>query len=935
MSSSSTRRLPGIRFEAQPPSAPDELPRMDVAAFVGFAASGPLDHPVLVEDVARFQAIFGQDLPIAWDKERGETVHAYLAPAVRAFFRNGGRRCWVVRVAGRGASYNRFLIPGLLRLVPSGPEQTTPRGHLPPFAPAYARARSEGSWSDPLLISASLSAEPLTLLGRTTMPARTGLRLASSAEPARGDLLRVRFETTAYTLLLPVEQVEKEEEGWWVHEISPQWLRSGVSPEPPPEVTSPEDEWTLTLLWMGDDAGLDTRLLTATVKQKDTSTLELETELPLTAAPGPGALLCTQDEERLWFIVRNVRPKKEGLTVTGEWVELMPSAPSPDELLSLRGGMCERLTFGLWVRRGAESPTRLEGLGFWSRHPRYWGALPTDLAWIQRAAQEGPSLAYTEPELHDELRRSASEPRFPLAGSRDEDDSFYFPLAMAALPEPYLGRVQTSEHALVRDGLERLRDIPFVDEAMLGGPLAMLAQAHFIQYQSPQPRALKGIHSLLSKEEVTLVAVPDAVHRPWNDNLEKKAPRAAPPALAPPAPAPDNVQGDFQDCVHPEVPLAGHLSASPSSPVLGESFELSWSTPKGKQEPVLYTLEEATREDFENALVLHQGPAERMTLFAQKTGTYHYRVRASRGGLLGPWSQTLDVSIGDRPGYTLSSAEHYGGHQEHLVTLHHALMTMCAARGDLLAVLSLPEHFREDEAIGHAELLRRYSPFQGASSPLRPGVNILSHGALYHPWLLVSEVEAPGAPRRMPPDGAACGVLARRANERGAWVTPANEPWRDVVALSPRLERQRWPELLDAQVNSLVQEPRGFVSLTASTLTEEPDLVPIHVRRTLALLRRAALRLGTTYVFENNTPVLHRSVQRGFEQLLSRLLTQGAFAGATREDSFQVVIPSGPDTGSGQGRFLVELRVALSSPLTFLNIRLVQHEDRSLFTQES
>src|SRR3712207_7471121 len=37
------------------------LPRMDVAAFVGFAASGPLHLPVAVEDASQFAALFGAD----------------------------------------------------------------------------------------------------------------------------------------------------------------------------------------------------------------------------------------------------------------------------------------------------------------------------------------------------------------------------------------------------------------------------------------------------------------------------------------------------------------------------------------------------------------------------------------------------------------------------------------------------------------------------------------------------------------------------------------------------------------------------------------------------------------------------------------------------------------------------------------------------------
>jgi hypothetical protein len=110
--------LPGFRFETQAPPLPEVLPRMDIAVFVGFAASGPLQLPVAVESEAQFTAIFGDDVPLAWDFGRGEQLYAYLGPAVRAFFRNQGRRCWVIRVAKQTnginrARYNYFPVPGL------------------------------------------------------------------------------------------------------------------------------------------------------------------------------------------------------------------------------------------------------------------------------------------------------------------------------------------------------------------------------------------------------------------------------------------------------------------------------------------------------------------------------------------------------------------------------------------------------------------------------------------------------------------------------------------------------------------------------------------------------------------------------------------------------------------------------------------------------
>ena len=128
MTTTLLRRLPGFEFESRIPVA-DELPRMDVAVFAGFAARGPVHVPVPVEDPAAFEAIFGADAPLAWDAETGEDVYAQLGPAVRMFFANGGRRCWIIRLAAEAES-NRFPVPGMVSGSPgmSGPRQAA----LPP-----------------------------------------------------------------------------------------------------------------------------------------------------------------------------------------------------------------------------------------------------------------------------------------------------------------------------------------------------------------------------------------------------------------------------------------------------------------------------------------------------------------------------------------------------------------------------------------------------------------------------------------------------------------------------------------------------------------------------------------------------------------------------------------------------------------------------------
>ncbi len=77
-----------------------QLVRTDIAGFVGFAERGPLpeDFPAATFDGSQAAVKIG-----AWKEFLttfgGFREYAYLAYAVRAFFENGGKTCYVVRVA--------------------------------------------------------------------------------------------------------------------------------------------------------------------------------------------------------------------------------------------------------------------------------------------------------------------------------------------------------------------------------------------------------------------------------------------------------------------------------------------------------------------------------------------------------------------------------------------------------------------------------------------------------------------------------------------------------------------------------------------------------------------------------------------------------------------------------------------------------------------
>jgi phage tail sheath protein FI len=136
---------------------------------------------------------------------------------------------------------------------------------------------------------------------------------------------------------------------------------------------------------------------------------------------------------------------------------------------------------------------------------------------------------------------------------------------------------------------------------------------------------------------------------------------------------------------------------------------------------------------------------------------------------------------------------------------------------------------------------------------------------------------------------------------------------------------RRWARLAAAQVNAVARHPRGFLLLSADTLSGEPSLRPISVRRLLTLLRRLALAEGETFVFEPGDAFLADLVRHRFEEVLGDLYRRGAFAGATAGEGFRVVTDASvnPPASIDRGRFVAELRVAPARALAFLTVRLV------------
>jgi hypothetical protein len=909
------RSLPGIRFEREAPPLQEVLPRMDIAGFVGFAASGPIDVPVPIEDPAQFAQVFGDHAPLAWDAERGETVSAFLGPAVRAFFRNGGRRCWVVRVADRArAVSDSFQLPGIAAVEAA-------RGTL---APAVLPARSEGSWADGLRVSTSVEPTPVRLQAHSLADLTFEALLASDDELVRGDLVRISFPRSPWTLYVGVAALDD------ASSASPPWpspaggadpqlrrrlVRGGSAYWVRPQTLAPERSGHLHYLGAHGTMHLASAKIAAADAGAAEGLARIAVDLTAESAepPQPGALVRGVFSGRTsWLDIVDVDVTRDG-TLALVAIPLHVTRSAPRRLpRQAADALAERLTLRLQVEDDAGGSTVLGGIGFLPAHPRFLGLLPTDASLYADAST---------PPAPGSLAADAARPRLALAGPA-EPPPLYLPLGATILESPALPALRPPELARRRDGLERLDASLFLDPGLASVAAdVLLEQAHWLAYRQPEPRSLSGVHSLLPIDEVTIVAVPEATQRSWY--LAPGAPIAWPGAPTPPA-EPD--WASFLDC-------ATHVPATPALTQTGDeetgAFTLVWGATDVAD--ATYELQESTDPSDEAATdTLYEGPQTELAVYGRPRGsTLYYRVRALAGGLASGWSSWVVVRRTQTPRWLLDGADAYDA-TETLLPVQLALLRMCAARGDLFAALALPEHYRERAAISHVLALKG----QGGSSPGARTDPIFSYGALYHPWLYASEPADPARVGRVPPDGAAAGVIAGRATRRGAWVAPANEPLRDVVQLDPPLGADWLQALQDAQVNVVRHDPAGFLCLAADTLSDDPDLRPIGVRRLLQVLRRAAALHGAVYAFEPNSDAFRRTVQRAFEQLLARMFELGAFAGATASDAYRVDAESANTPESiDAGRLIVELKVAPSRPLVFLTVRLVRTGEGSLLVE--
>jgi phage tail sheath protein FI len=253
---------------------------------------------------------------------------------------------------------------------------------------------------------------------------------------------------------------------------------------------------------------------------------------------------------------------------------------------------------------------------------------------------------------------------------------------------------------------------------------------------------------------------------------------------------------------------------------------------------------------------------------------------------------------------------------ETIARVQQAMVEHCERRGDRLALLDPPA------GLGPLDV--------GALRGWRARYDS-SFACLHAPWLRVVEPLArrpgpPGRARRLPPSGHVAGLLARVDAEVGPWQAPANRTIRWAVEPDLVLDDDAHALLNDAGVDALRARPgRGVVALGARTLSYEPALRPLNVRRLLLHVNRAVRAALAWSVFEPAGEELDLLMATVMTGLAEGLWEEGALAGDTPGEAFQV------RTGLGDrlaGQVVVELSLAPARANELILLRVSRTDNR-------
>jgi phage tail sheath protein FI len=208
-----------------------------------------------------------------------------------------------------------------------------------------------------------------------------------------------------------------------------------------------------------------------------------------------------------------------------------------------------------------------------------------------------------------------------------------------------------------------------------------------------------------------------------------------------------------------------------------------------------------------------------------------------------------------------------------------------------------------------------------------------SYGALYYPWLEIADPEGPGRnPRRfVPPSGFIAGLYARIDTTRGVWKAPAGTEAGvyGAIGLEYSTTDAEQDLLNPIGVNCIrTFADSGMVVWGARTLAaqKDPEYRYVPVRRYTNYLKSSIYRGTQWAVFEPNDAPLWEALKANIDDFMMGEFRRGALAGSVPEDAFDVKCDAdlNPASEVNAGRVNMQVAFAPLKPAEFVIITISQ-----------
>jgi uncharacterized protein len=212
---------------------------------------------------------------------------------------------------------------------------------------------------------------------------------------------------------------------------------------------------------------------------------------------------------------------------------------------------------------------------------------------------------------------------------------------------------------------------------------------------------------------------------------------------------------------------------------------------------------------------------------------------------------------------------------------------------------------------------------------LRVGL-VKDHAAAYWPRI---KINPDGNTRYIDPSGSVAGIMARIDTNRGVWKAPAGleADLRGVLGVRAPMTDMENGQLNPKALNAIRLFPNGIVVWGARTMdgfdnSGDDDFKYVPVRRFELFIEESLMRGLKFAVFEPNAEPLWGQIRIAVGGFMNNLFRQGAFAGATKNESYFVKVDSETTTQNDINLGIVNVVVGFAplKPAEFVVITIKQ-----------